>query len=503
MDLQEYIGLGRRYWRSITATVLVTIALIAGFSLLQQPTWTARSSLFVAVESGGTAGELSQGANYAERQVKSFAEVAKSPYVLQPVIDQLGLDTTPQQLAGSLTISAPANTSVLAIVAERKDPQEAADLANRTADNLARSVEQLSPNGSNGERLVQATVIQQAIVPTVPTSPKPLQNLALGILIGAMLGIGQALLRDRLDTRIRTVADLAQVTSEPVIGIIAKHDSSADHTKTGYSATEEAFRTLRTNLGFIGLAGERRPSLVITSAVPGEGKTETSIRLAESLALAGERVLLIDADMRRPMVAERIGLEGAVGLSHVLSGQAHAWDLIQPGGEEGLDILPAGRIPPNPAELLTSEAMHTLLKEAESKYDYVLLDAPPLLPVTDAAVLAHRTGGAVVVARSGVVRRPELGAALATLDAAGGETVGIVLNNVSRVSGAAGVYSGHYYYHRLTPEGASPVAETTASLVPAATAMSDPGPMAPFPAPRNPEAAARPDVSAWKGKRGV
>lgn len=448
MDVQDYLNLMRRYWRTIVATVLVVVALTSILSLVQKREWTATTSLFVAVESGGTAGELFQGANYAERQVKSFVEVAKSPFVLQPVIDSLRLDSTPRELGEDISVAAPINTSIIEMSAVRENPREAADIANLAADSLARAVEGLSPRSSDGQQqLVQATVIERATVPTSPTSPKPLQNLALGILLGALLGVGQALLRNRLDTRIRTAADVAHVTDSTVIGAIANHLHAPDDEKSGYSPTDESFRTLRTNLGFVGLAGERRSSFVLTSSVPAEGKTEIVTRLARSLAEAGERVLLVDADLRRPQVAERLGLEGAVGLSHVLSGQAKAWDMVQPGDVAGLDVLPAGAIPPNPSELLASEALATFLREAESRYAFVLFDAPPLLPVTDAAVLASHVGGAIVVARSGLVTQHELGAALNSLEAAGGDLIGIVLNDVARGS-VGGAYGGHYYYQR-------------------------------------------------------
>lgn len=451
MDLQDYLRLIRRYWISITTTLLLVVALAAGGSLLQNRTWTASATIFVAVDSADTASELSQGANFAERQVKSFVEVGQSRYVLQSVIDELDLDMTTSELAQNVSVSAPANTSVIEISAENTSPQRSADIANATTDSLARAVDDLSPGGTGGsDRLVQATVIQPATAPTSPTSPKPLQNIALGLLVGALLGFGQALLRDRLDTRIRTTADLREVTDDPIIGVIAKHGETPGDAARGYSPTDEAFRTLRTNLGFLGLAGKRRPSLVITSAIAGEGKTETAIRLAEALASAGERVLLVDADLRRPQLADRLGIEGAVGLSHVLSGQGSPAELVQVGRVNGLQLLPAGQLPPNPAELLSSDAMQRFISEAEAHYDYVLFDSPPLLPVTDAAALTNLTGGALLVARSGAVNRNQVGAAVSSVNAAGGEVLGIVLNDVKSTS-FDGSYAGQYYYHRTQP----------------------------------------------------
>lgn len=461
MDLQGYVSLVRRYWMSVVATLMLVVAMASGLTLLQSRSWTATTSLYVAVESGGTAGELSQGANYAERQVKSFVEVSKAPYVLNPVIDRLGLDMTAAELAKTISVSAPLNTSVIEIAVTGKSPTEAAQISNEVSANLSRAVDELSPRGARGERLVRATVIEQAEIPTAPTSPKPKQNLALGLLLGALLGLGQALLRDRLDTRVRTVSDVETVTDAAVVGVVARHSHAHVDESSGYSSTAEAFRTMRTNLAFLSVAGERRRALVITSSLPEEGKTETAVRLAKALAEAGERVLLVDGDMRRPQVAARLGIEGAAGLSHVLSGQASHWDLLQQVSTPGLDVLAAGQIPPNPAELLGSDAMRRFLDDAQSRYNHVIVDAPPLLPVTDAAVLTKLAGSALVVVRSGVVRTHELGAALGTLSAGGGSLAGLVLNDVPSVH--SGPYAGHYYY-RTKPVAPS-AQEATLELV--------------------------------------
>ena len=448
MELPDYVNLVRRYWRSIVATALVVLGLATAASFVQQRMWTSTASLYIAVESGGNAGELSQGATYAERQVKSFVEVATSPYVLQPVIEELGLNITPAALAKNLTVVAPLNTSVIAISVQAETPEQAAERANAAAASLARAVDQLSPQGSRDERLVQATVIQPASPAERPTSPRILQYVLIGLLLGVLLGLAQALARDKLNTRVRSAEDIAQITNTPLIGAISRYQQTP-HT-SGYSPTDEAFRTLRTNLSFLGLAGERRPSIVLTSSIASEGKTETAIRLAKTLAQAGEKVLLVDADLRRPQVAARMGLEGAAGLSHALSGQATAWELLQPGEVNGLDVLAAGAVPPNPAELLASDAMQAFLRLAEDRYDYVILDSPPLLPVTDAAVLASAAGGAIVVARSRVVSQQELATGLYSLSSAGATVIGIVLNDSLPEDGVAS-HSSSYYYHQHSP----------------------------------------------------
>ncbi|AQX17316.1 hypothetical protein BKM78_13095 [Tessaracoccus sp. T2.5-30] len=426
----------RRYWRSTLATVFLAIALAAGFTVLQSPTYTATSSVFISVESGGTAGELSQGATYAERQVGSFITVATSAMVLQPVIDELGLDLSVMELAEKLSVSSPSETSIIEVAADDESAQLAADLSNAVAASLQRSTEELAPPGPDGTRLVSATIIDQAVVPAAPSAPRPTTNLALGGLLGLLLGFGQAVLRTVLDTRVRTTDDVSDLTDAPVLATIEHHEPSQVANRAATEgggiqwASAEAYRKLRTSIGFVGLGGERRSSMVITSSVDSEGKTETATNLARVLALAGERVLLIDADLRRPAVGERLRIDSELGLSDVLTGRGSLQDLIIDVAPGYFSVLPAGTVPPNPSELLGSEAMQHLLATVERQYDYVLLDAPPLLPVTDAVILAAQTGGAVLVSRSGTIRRQQMAAAIGMLDAANATILGVVLNDV-------------------------------------------------------------------------
>lgn len=449
MELQQYLRILQRYWRSILATLLLSVTVLAGFTLLQTPTYTASSSVFLSVESGGTAGELSQGATYAERQVTSYVNVATSALVLQAVIDELGLELTPRDLSEKLSVTSPASTSIIRVAASDESPVNAADLANAVAASLQRAVEELAPPGPEGNRLVSATVIDSALVPSAPSAPRPAMNLALGAVLGLLLGAGQAVLRSVLDTRIRTTDDIEQVSNAPVLASVGRIPVTADRaaeTEGAQWANAEAYRRLRTNVGFVGLGGERRSSMVVTSSVAGEGKTETATNLARVLAQAGESVLLIDADLRRPQVASRMRLDSELGLSDVLTGRGSFHDLVIEVAPGYLSVLPAGTVPPNPSELLGSEAMAHLLATAERQFDYVLFDAPPLLPVTDAVVLSAQAGGAIVVARSGVVRRPQLDAAIDLLEAGEVTLLGLVLNDVpvSRSSAYADYYSSHF-----------------------------------------------------------
>jgi succinoglycan biosynthesis transport protein ExoP len=200
---------------------------------------------------------------------------------------------------------------------------------------------------------------------------------------------------------------------------------------------------LRTNLQFIDI-GHRSKSLVISSSIPGEGKSTIAINLAVSLADAGARVILVDADLRRPSIAEYLGIEGGVGLTTVLIGRAEVEDVVQPFGKTSLDLLPSGQIPPNPSELLGSVAMADLLERLSGSYDMVLLDSPPLLPVTDSVVLSNLAGGALVVVGVDRIHRPQLQQSLESLETAGAHVFGIVMNKIARREAATYGYGGGY-----------------------------------------------------------
>lgn len=451
MELADYVTVLRKYWRSVTAVALIAVVVAALFSLLTRPTYTSVSTLFFSIKSASNVGELNAGSTYVEGQVQSFAKVAASPIVLQPVIDALGLGVTPEHLAKSITTTVPTRTATLDIAVVDRSPERSARITAAISDRLIAAVRELSPPGADGTEPVLATVIRPATVPAKPTSPRVAQNLGLGLLLGLMFGAGQAVLRSMLDQRIATERDIAQVTQLPVLGaIVASEDDghSPPLVMNGdpQSLRAEAYRRLRTNLHFLGI-GEGERVFLVTSSTSGEGKTTTSINLASTLAAAGERVLLIDADLRRPTVARSLMLEGSVGLSSVLIGEASLDEVVQPVGTSGLEVLASGPIPPNPAELLGFADMARLLEDAKQRYDAVIIDSPPLLPVTDAAVLSQAVSGTLVVAASGGVKAPELARSLGSLEQLDARVLGVVLNRVRAQSSEQESYRYRYHAH--------------------------------------------------------
>jgi len=294
---------------------------------------------------------------------------------------------------------------------------------------------------------VEAYTIAAAELPDKPSSPKILQNLGIGLIVGLLLGLGVAVLRHVLDTKIRNEDDVRSLSGSPILGVVAYDQDVSSHPvilrDQPLAAPSEAVRRLRTNLQFIDFANRPR-SIVISSSIPGEGKSTIAINLAVSLADTGARVILVDADLRRPSVAEYVGIEGGVGLTTVLIGRAEVEDVVQPLGKTSLDLLPAGQIPPNPSELLGSMAMAELLDRLSASYDMVLLDSPPLLPVTDAVVLSNLAGGALVVVGVDRIHRPQLQQSLESLETAGAHLFGIVMNKIARREAAGYAYDSSY-----------------------------------------------------------
>lgn len=459
MEANDYITVLRKYRTSVLSLILAGVMAALALTLLSVPTYTATTSIFLTVQSANSAGELNQGSTYAENQVRSYAQVVTKPIVLQPVIDKLGLDLTPAKLARLVSATVPLDTAIIEIAVTTDDAERTAEIANAISSQVVETVGELSPSGSGGTKSVQATVISPAAVPTDWTTPKVVQILLLGTLLGLFLGVGQALLRNSLDTRVITEGDIGTVTDRSVIGTIGFDPDAQEHPlifqADPHSLRAEAYRRLRTNLQFLEL-GDRRRSFVITSSVEGEGKTTTAINAASTLADAGQSVLLIDADLRRPKVADYLNLEGSVGLTTVIIGRADLADVVQPLGERGLHVLTAGQVPPNPSELLGSDAMRRILQEAVDTYDTVVIDSPPLLPVTDSAILSALTGGALVVVGSGTVTRPQLGGALDSLEAVGGHVLGLVLNKLRTQD------AGHYGYHQYSYYRDAPTSSTHA-----------------------------------------
>lgn len=438
MELKDYWRVLRHRWHIIVACVLSGL-LAASLATMAMPrTFEATSQLFVASDLGSTSSELMQGSDFLLDRVKSYVEIIDKAVILGPVIEGLGLEVPVGELSERVSATVVPDTIVLMITVEDESAEQAARVANAVTEEFVAAVPMLEPERADRSALVKITVVEPARVPLEPVAPQPVLNHLLGLLAGLALGLVGAIGREALDRRIKGEEGVKGVTDVPVMGaipvdrtVVAQPVISARNT---HGARAEALRQLRTNLHFLDVPQGRR-SFVITSSVHGEGKTLTALNLAVTMASGGSRVCLVEADLRRPQGAHYLGLDGSVGLTDALIGTTE-WSSVVHEYRPGLDVILAGTLPPNPSDLVASAAMEQLLHRLQSAYDYVLVDAPPLLPVTDAAVLSKRCAGAIVVVGCGrrAITGTELAHSLQMLTTIGARSLGVVLNKLPQKS---------------------------------------------------------------------
>lgn len=454
VDLSTYLRVLRKRWRLVVATTIVLIALASGYTALATKTYQSSVQFFVSTSDSTDASQLALGSTFSQARVTSYTQLVTAPVVLQPVITKLNLPEKASVLGARVSATVPANTVLINVSVTANDPDQAQRIATAIGQQFPKTVEDIERVKAKSDSPVKVTLTQAAVVDNSPVSPKPVRNVLLGIVLGLLLGIGLAVMRHTLDTRVRTKEDVEDLSDAlTVIGSIPFDGDAPKHPllvqADPHSTRAESFRSLRTNLRFVDAANHPRV-IVMTSSLAGEGKTTTTANLALVLAEMGASVCLVEGDLRRPRLLEYLGMEGGVGLTDVLIEQADLADVLQPFGKHRLSVLGAGQLPPNPSELLGSPAMREVLSVLDDKFDYVLIDAPPLLPVTDAAVLSTLASGAVLVIGSGLVTRDQVTTAVETLEAVNGTLLGVTLNRVPRGSRVSGYYDYRYDYRPST-----------------------------------------------------
>lgn len=451
MDVHDYARILRRNFVLIIAITLIGLSAGATYALLTPASYAATTQLFVAsaARQDPTSKDLQQGTEYARQAVNSYVDVVTSALVLVPVIEDLGLSESVDELAGRISASTSVNTVVITITARDERPDAAARLAAAVGESFTATVaDQLERATEDQESPVRIETIQPASVPVTPTGPGIGASIAIGALIGLAVGVVIAAVRSLLDSRVHGVDDVDKLIEVPIVGGIALDPSvKTQPLIVAFSPTHpaaEAFRALRTNVQFLA-EGRSNQAIVITSANPSEGKSTTAANLALAFSESGQRTVLVDGDLRRPRLAKLFDLEGAAGLSDALVSRVAVTDVLQQWGGGNLFVLPAGSTPPNPAELLGSPAMDALILQLRAAFDVVLIDAPPILAVTDAAVLGRALDGVLMVAAAGSTTRSQLQAAVANVRTGGARVVGAVVTMLP-TAGADKTSYGVYAY---------------------------------------------------------
>jgi capsular exopolysaccharide synthesis family protein len=454
MAVQDYLRILRERWMIAVATIVVGI-IAAGIAWSTQPVeYTARLTMYVSAQSADSPNAAYQGSLLSQQRVSSYVRLVDSPRVTGEVIDRLRLPVTVESLGSRISASSALDSVLIDVAAVAATPQEATRIADTVGAVFAGLVDEIERPATPGAAPpVIVRVVQPAIPPSAPSSPGLSTTLLVGALLGVLAGIGLAVLRHSTDTSVRTLDQLRDITGAPNLGTLAFDPSVPKRPLTvqgdPHSPRAEAFRQLRTNLQFIGV-DQPRKVVVVTSALPEEGKTTSLCNLAIAIAATGLRVLVVEADLRRPRAAGLLGLDDAVGLTSVLAGRADADQAIQPWAGGRFDLLASGPLPPNPSELLGSRQMVTLIEQMRARYDYVLLDCPPLLPVTDAAAVASATDGAILVCRFKKTTRAQLGRAVDTLAAVSTPLLGTIFTMVRAQDTASG-YRHYEPYTRTAP----------------------------------------------------
>lgn len=496
-DIRQYVAaLRKRLWVILTA-IVVCAAAAGAASFLQSKVYSATSQVLLSSQQDiAVPGQVLNDPNQFQNQMSTQARVAESPSVEEAANKALGSSADD---VISVDATGVTNTRILSITALSKKPDVAkaaadayadayltdrqnsainrvlavGDNVNRKRQELQKQVDDLNSRIAakpadeaklrSDRDLVQAQInelqnryeaaqanalvreagaepFSKAELPTAPISPKPVRNIALGLILGGLLGVALALVLERIDDRVRSIDDLTRwANGVPQLASIPRvpHWDDSDEAKAvtildPQSQGAEAYRGLRTSLEFIGL--DRQVKVVqVTSAMTGDGKSTTAANLATALAWSGKKVIVVGADLRRPRLHKFFGLSNDKGLTSMLVSGTPLEEALQkievPGGE--LWLLASGPLPPNPAELLSTQKMADLFRVFAEHADYVVIDSPPLLPVADPMVLSNYADGILLVAGANQLRRRQLERALEIASTSKTELFGVVLNGVT------------------------------------------------------------------------
>jgi capsular exopolysaccharide synthesis family protein len=447
LELRDVLAALRGAWWLSLAGVLLggVVALLA--SLAQTPLYTAATQLFVSTPNSSSTSDAFQGSQFSQERVLSYARLIGGEEIARRVAERLDLDGPPSELSDRIVATAVTDTVLIDVSVTDASPEQARAIAEAVGEEFIEFVSELETPEGEVSSPIKVEITDRPEVPEAPTSPQTPRNFAFGALVGLILGAGLAVLRARLDRTVKDPDETSELVGAPVIGTVLRDELlEKRHTidRAGDSRTAEDYRQLRTNLQFVNI--DQPPKVIMaTSALPSEGKTTLVINLALALADANQRVIVVEADLRRPKVTRYLGMVGGVGLTNILAGTADVEDVTQQY-RDNVAVIAAGPTPPNPGELLASSHMAALMAKLREHYDYVLVDVPPLLPVADSAGLAATVDGVVLSVRYGSTRKDQLQQAALTLQRVGAQLLGVVLNIVPPKADLASAYGYGYSY---------------------------------------------------------
>jgi polysaccharide biosynthesis transport protein len=406
VGLAGYVDILRRRWIPLVLCVLVGL----GAGLYEghhgAKVYQATSRAIVNTPASPILQEALAGAQLTNSLTATYATLASSQVVAKRVVDDLGLPESAGQLRGSVHATVVPNTFIIAISASDTDPTKAANVANAVAKALGDEVSELR-SGSKDD--VSVKPLDQAGVPSTPTSPRSGVDLAVGLALGLLAGILLVAAMEALDRRVRSTRQADNLLNAPLLGVVPNRKSNAIVALDEQDLAGEPYRAIATSLRFLN-GGPSARTVVISSPEEGEGKSTLTANLAVALASAGLQVIAVDADLRRGRLSQLFGAQSRVGLTSVISGELTAAEGLQQW-HPNLRVLPTGPLPPNPSGLLGSQAAADTVAALGEMADIVLIDGAPLVPLTDTLVLSTQTDGVVLAVRHERTTRPSLVAA--------------------------------------------------------------------------------------------
>lgn len=431
VTVADYVAVLRR---NIVWIVLLMLVFGAGSFLYAQTLpkqYRSYASVIVIPERGENTAEIVQGSNYVQNIVQSYAIMATTPYVLQPVVSQLQLDETPSKLAQRISVETPLNTVIIQIAVVDESPEEARRIGAAVTNSLIRAVSDVSPKIGNNPA-VHLKAISPATLPQAHVAPDNRLYAAGGLAVGLAIALAMVFLREQLRSRPRNTDDLSEFTDMAVLGEIPKLPREIK-TLPGAVLQEpdghvaESLRAIAASLRFVSV-GKTANVIIVTSARPSDGKSSFATALGVTLAESGRRTLVVDADLRNPSVADMVGIEGSVGLTTILLHDCDFDEAVQGWGHKNLRILAGGALSPNPGQLISSGQLTDVIAAARSRFDTVIIDTSPVLPVSDALWLAPLADGVIVVAHARKTQIRAIRAAVDALASARATVLGLVLN---------------------------------------------------------------------------
>jgi capsular exopolysaccharide synthesis family protein len=418
----------RRLWLVVLCLVVATAAAVI-LTVTAEKQYSSTAALLLRTS---TAVE-------PQRAVDTNLQLLSLPIVARRTAESVA-GLSKEEVESLIETKQKAESDIIQVTATASSPERAAEVANAFAHSFIVFRERESGNGQHLQ-IGRVAIVELATPESAPVSPKPLRNIVFGMIVGLVLGLGLTILLEQLDRRLKRGDDLAEATDLPVLATVPKR-KAFDREHLGHGtlspAETEVFRLLRANLRYFKVRQDVK-SVLVTSAESGEGKTLVSLGLALAAVTSGERVLLIEADLRDPGLSRVLGLPERGGLSELLSSvnagaisgavtTVSAGDLAEAVGDASLDVLHAGAIPPNPTELVESQKMKDVVVAAEGEYDLVVIDTPPVLVVSDAMPLISIVSGVLAVSGLGVSTRASASDLAQQLERIGAPTLGLVAN---------------------------------------------------------------------------